>query len=599
MVPSRFSRIQLTLLASFSLVLLVALACGTSAEPTATSAPQATATEAPMAQPTTSSGNMEPTAMPMATTEPAMTEPSGGTINVGQSELGPFIFHPTTVGNPQIFLVSTAIGEGLLHFDKNNEVQPMLAESWDISDDFLTWTFHIRHGVQFHKGYGELTADDIIYTYRDGWANSTIHARASFIKDFWQHPDGSVEAPDDYTVVVNTGVPWIDVRAFEFFRDIGGTSANVVSKKQSDELGVEAASRDIAMTGPWQIEEAKTGEYWKMSAVQNHWRKTPNFGELVFWEIPEESARVAGFQTGNLDTFAMNFDDISAVEDVPGAKVMKAGLIGQAGLNLYDQQYVGVGTPDQDPSFDGTKAWVSANPDINSPEWENARKVRKALSLAIDRQSIVDTLLHGYGGVLPVRDWAGFDSRMPDTWHWDYDPDKAQQLLDEAGYPDGFTIELATAIRGVPAEVEACEAIATMWGDIGVDVKFQNIPYTTLRPQLVARTWGGATCHSVSIRLEPVLGLSNYLNETVFNYGTFHPWLEDHIPTAFGELDSTKRFQEVTDIYDWMVMQQALGFGLYYVEGAVPVGPNINEWNYTSYSDTRIPNGYENITPRQ
>jgi peptide/nickel transport system substrate-binding protein len=518
---------------------------------------------------------------------------------VGHPDIGPFTFHPTTVGNPQIYVVSTTLGEGLVHFDKDKVVQPMLAESWSISPDFLTWTFNIRRGVQFHRGFGEMTAEDIVYSYRDGWANSAIHARGSFINDFWQHPEGSVETPDQYTVVVNTGVPWVDIRAHEFHRHVGGTAANVVSKKQSQELGVEMASREIAMTGPWEFVEARTGEFWRMQAVEDHWRKTPDFAELVLWEIPEESARLAGFQTGNLDTFIMSFDNIPLVEEVEGARIQAAGVIGQAGLNLYGQMYIGVGTPEQHTSFNPDRAWVSANPDINSVEWDNARKVRQALSIAIDRQTIVDTLLAGFGGVLAVRDWAGFESRMPEHWQWEFDPDRARQLLDQAGYPDGFTIDLVTAIRGAPAEVEACEAIATMWGDVGVDVKLQRIPYETLRPQLVARTWGGATCHTVSERLEPVLGLSNYIDKSVFNYGTFHPWMEENISPVLDELDSAKRFQGVMEVYDWITFQQTLGFGLYYVQGAIPVGPRIEEWEYTSYSDIRLPNGYENIRPRQ
>jgi ABC-type transport system substrate-binding protein len=419
------------------------------------------------------------------------------------------------------------------------------------------------------------------------------------MKDFWQHPEGGVEILDSHTLTINTGVPWVDIRAFEFLRHVGGTSANVVSKRQSDEMGADAASRDIAMTGPWEIDDHRTGEFWRMKAVPDHWRQTPYFDELVIWEIPEESARLAGFQTGNLDTFAMSFDNIPLVEDVPGARIQRGGIIGQAGLNLYGQMYVGVGTPDQHAAFKPDRAWVSANPDVNSPEWDRARMVRQALSLAIDRETIVDTLLGGYGGVLAVRDWAGFESRMPETWQWEFNPDRAEQLLAEAGYPDGFTIDLATAIRGAPSEVEACEAIATMWGNVGVDVKLQRIPYETLRPQLVARTWGGATCHTVSERLEPVLGLSNYVDKTVFNYGTFHPWMEDRIPSVFDELDSAKRFQGVLEVYDWITMQQALGFGLYYVQGAIPVGPRIEEWEYTSYSDIRLPNGYENIRPRR
>ena len=78
-------------------------------------------------------------------------------------------------------------------------------------------------------------------------------------------------------------------------RHLGGLSTSIVSKRQSEEIGAEDASIDISMTGPWQIEDHASGEYWKFSAVEDHWRQTPHFAELVLWTIPEEAARVAGF----------------------------------------------------------------------------------------------------------------------------------------------------------------------------------------------------------------------------------------------------------------------------------------------------------------
>ena len=470
------------------------------------------------------------------------------------------------------------MGEGLVSFNKERKAEPMLAESWSISDDFLTWTFKVRQGVNLHKGYGELTADDIIYSFQQWGSETSRHGRASYIKNFWSHPEGSVEAADPHTVVVNTGEPWVSIRALEFLRHVGGSSADVVSQKQAEELGVEAASRDTALTGPWELVETQDGEFWKMQAVEDHWRKTPAFAELVLWEIPEEASRLAGFQTGNLDTFVMSFDNIPLVEKVPGALLHSVGLISQSGLNLYGQLYVGIGDPEQKGDFDGNRPWVSANPDLNSQEWENARKVRQAMSMAIDREAIVETLLAGFGAPLCVRDWDGFEDRMPADWTCDFDPEGAQQLLAEAGYPDGFSIELAAAIRGVPAESEACEAVASMWENVGVKVKLQRLPYQTLRPQLVARTWGGATCHAISIRLEPMLGMNNYLSKSTFSYGTFHPYLDENIPAVVNELDDEKRMQLTVDLSGWFSNEQKLGFGLYTVQGVLPIGPRIQPW---------------------
>ena len=84
--------------------------------------------------------------------------------------------------------------------------------------------------------------------------------------------------------------------------------------------------------------------------MDNHWRKTPFFKELVLWDIPEESARVAGFQTGQLDTFTMSFDSIPTVEAVPGTEFMSVPGGGESHLGLYGSSYVGLGTDDQRPT---------------------------------------------------------------------------------------------------------------------------------------------------------------------------------------------------------------------------------------------------------
>jgi ABC-type transport system substrate-binding protein len=588
MVLSRLSRV---ILALPSLLLLLALACGTAAEPTPTQAPATGDTAEPTA---TSVPLTEPTATPAS---PQSAEPAG-TINMGHTELSRFTAHPSITGNPQLFVISTAITEGLVSFDENLEAQPMLAESWEISDDATTWTFNIRPGVQFHKGYGEMTADDVLYSYRQ-WGESGIHARGGFIDDFFNPAEGSVEITDPHTLVVNAGKPWVDVRVLEFIRNVGGSSAYVVSQQQSEELGVEEASVDIAGTGPWEIVEHTTGEMWRMQAVEDHWRQTPYFSELIFWEIPEESSRIAGFQTGNLDTFIMAFDSIPLVEEVQGAKLMSAGLIGQAGLNLYGQVYPGGDMPETNPGYAPDMAWVSSNPDPESEEWQRAAMVREALAISIDRQSIVDTLLQGFGSPLHQRDWAGHANRADPSWTREFDPDRAMQLLDEAGYPDGFSITLTPAIRNAPSEVEACEAIANMWTSIGIDVELQRIPYGTLRPSIVARTYHGATCHTISVRLDPILGLQNYVAESVFSYGTEHPWMEEHIPLALAETDPERREELLHEVHQFFYDNAIAGIGLYTIEGVWPVGPRIEEWELTSYSDIRTHNGYEHIRPRQ
>jgi ABC-type transport system substrate-binding protein len=595
---------KLMILGPLALLLAAILACGSSATatPIAAAPVPTTAAAAPTAMPS-GGGASAPAATASPTKAPEVMAKPSGTISVGQKELGPYFGSPKLAGNPQIFLNNTApITEtlGISAFD-SSDVLPYLAESWDISPDGQVWTFQIRKGVQFHKGFGEMTVDDVVFSY-DQLANSEKHARASNAKKIFFADTGNQSTPDDYTWRVDTGSPFSDIPILELLAGPRATQAWIVSKKQFEQEGEEEANRNTAATGPFEIDEWKTGEYWKMKAVENHWRQTPYFAELVEWEIPEESARVAGFKTGNLDTFVMALDSISEVESVDGASLMQVPNAGQSGLNIYGQTYLPArdGGGEMWPNYNPELPWVSSTSDTSSDEWDAARKVRLALSIAIDRQTIVDELLLGFGHPLVLRDWAGPDEpRLPADMVWEFDPERAKSLLAEAGYPNGFDLTLSPALRGAPSEVEACEAVAQYWDDIGINVTFQNIPYGTLRPTIVARTYEGFTCHSVAIRLAPVQGFANYLNDSVFSYGTEHPYLEENIPVIQGTTDRAEREVLELEIAHWMYDNVFGETGLYVFDNVWPVGPNIAPWDgFVKQGDLRQINGYEFIQPR-
>ena len=520
---------------------------------------------------------------------------------MGQKDTGLYETHPSMRTSPRIQFTSSAVAEGLITTAPDLSASPMLAQPWSISDDFLNWTWKFQECVQFHKGYGEMTAEDVLYSYIQ-WNAGAKHARAGIMGDYFSGEDGtfggragaSSEIVDDHTLVLNTGVPWVPVQVFEFLRNGGGSSSWVVSKKQSEEVGIEVASKDIAATGPWQIESSESGVSWKMSAVEDHWRQTPHFDELVYWTIPEESARVAGFQTGTLDSFDMAFDSLATIEEVDGAMVKGFPNAGQAGLNLYGQLY-GLDKDGEEYSQVQTDlAWVSTNLDTDSVEWANAVKVKKALNIAIDRQTIVDTLLSGFGKPLGVRDWMGHDARANPDWVYEYNPDLAKQMIAEAGFPDGFSITLTPSIRGAVAEVEACEAVSQYWEAIGLEVKFQNIPYATLRPELISRNYMGATCHTVGVRLSPIVGASNYQTKSTFSYGTHHPWLDENVGDAASEVDPEVAWDKNVKVYNW-IFDNAMASALYTHDAVWPIGKrlSIDGWDPTDWSEIRTAQAFE------
>ena len=584
-------------------LLFVALlfACGSSATATPSGAPSPTARSQVTAVPSTGGGAAAatpvPTAMAQATEAPsAMVKPSG-TINIGQRETGIFQGHPSQASSPRIQFLSSSIGEGLVTIREDLLPNPMVARSWDISADFLTWTWKLQPGVQFHKGYGTVTTEDVVYTYEQ-WYEGALLARAGFIGQYFGF-DGNADIGasttiiDELTFEVFTGEPWVPARVFEFLRNGGGVSTWIVSKAQSEELGIDKASGDISSTGPWEIVEHASGQFWKFSAVEDHWRQTPFFEELVFWTIPEESARVAGFQTGNLDNFAMDFDSIITIESVEGAVLKGVPNAGQAGINWYGQTYGLDRDGNEYEFYDASQAWVSADLDTNSKEWQDALMVRKAMNIAIDRQTIVDTLLLGFGRPQYLRDWMGHESRANPDWVYEYNPELAKQMLAEAGYPDGFTITLTPAIRGAPAEVETCQSLAQYWETIGISVRIQNIPYATIRPELITRKYQGITCLTVGVRLTPLIGASNYPITSTYSYGTHHPIIDEIFGRAATQTDPLKIQAGELEFYNWM-WDNAMASSIYVHDGVWPIGARLDpDFDPSDYSDVRTATGFE------
>ena len=643
--------IPILLLSALALV----VACGSAEEQDATQAPAATTAPVATAAP-------EATAAPAATTAPAATAEPGATteatavpptstprpaptrvvettheptdvMNYGVKETGVFEGHPRFMSSPRVQYSAVSFGESMVAIQQDLSPGPLLASEWSISDDGQFWTFKVRDDVTFHPkcgasgtdSCGNLTIQDVLWNYKE-WHEGSLNARAGIIGDFWVgNAGGSQTIIDDQTVELDTGEPWLQQRAFEFMRHLGGVSTTIVSMQQTRdklenaggnwddrysepgvvteeyEAAAKEASKDISATGPWQIESHDSGRIWRFTAVEDHWRQTPYFAEFNMWSIPEEAARIAGFEAGRLDIMEMAFDSLDAVKAVEGTEIVAWPNAGQAGLNIYGQTY-GVdkdGAPYE--HLDCNNAWVSCNEDPASEEWQNAVKVKKAMAIAIDRQAIVDNLLFGFGQPLYLRDWMGHEAKADPRWLHEYDPDMARQLLEEAGYgPDNkFSITLVPAIRGAPAEVEACQAVGGYWEEVGIDVDLQSIPYATIRPELITRTFQGATCHTVSQRLTPAIGASNYVAKSTFSYGTEHPWMEENITDLLAETNPVEVGEKERKVYGWFY-DNVMAFALYAHDGIWPVGVRLDpEWTPIDFSEVRSPSGFEYIKHRQ
>ena len=186
--------------------------------------------------------------------------------------------------------------ENLLSRDpKTGELSPMLAERWRVADGGRTWTFYLRKGVQFHGGVGELTAEDVRFTFatiaRDGSANS-LAPEFRLIK--------SMEVENPYTITVRFEKPFV---AFgnKVNQGLFASVAFIQSKRHVETAKEDGAERQPVATGPWKFVEHIRGDRIVYEAVEHHWRATPHFKRLVFKKVPEPSTRMALLRAGGVD----------------------------------------------------------------------------------------------------------------------------------------------------------------------------------------------------------------------------------------------------------------------------------------------------------
>ena len=521
-----------------------------------------------------------------------------GTLDVAFQQVVTFGNDYTVRTAPEIGFVGTTSGEPVLKLSGDGQVVPQLITEWSLDDSGAVWTLKLREDVEFHRGWGNMTSDDVIFSMQEISGEDSVSSWAGTSREYLAVEGGGITKVDDYALSVDLVAP---KRGFLDFLIQPAFVVN--SKTVFDSLGREAAGPLGIGTGPWQYEEESLHEYWRFSALQDHYRKTPEFAELVFWQIPEENTRLAGFLTGNLDTFLMNFDSKPSLDKVPGIQYMAIPNGTTQHLGLHPNHYVGMGEADFEErrpgAFNCLKddacPWVSPNPDINSPEWERARKVREAMLISIDRQAIVDSFLDGEGLPQSLWTWENALHRLPPKYReWEFNPDRARQLLAEAGYEDGFDMIVTASTRGVAGEHASCEAVAEYFEDIGIRTQIDRVPQTVIGPKLNARSYVGLNCHGTGGRASPATIMHIiYGSNSGFSAGFDHPIMDDLVDQMNAAVDSETHWAKLNEIAAFMY-DNALDSGLYSVNLLFPLGPNVVAWTeHINYAESRVLGSYE------
>src|SRR5262249_6416810 len=218
---------------------------------------------------------------------PGLAAAPEGTLTVAVATFGNERWLPNLyVGAEDVVL--KPMYENLLSRDpKTGELTPMLAERWKVADGGRAWTFYLRRGVQFHGGRGEMTAEDVRFTFasiaKEGSANS-LAPEFRAIK--------SLEVENPYTLTVRFDKPSV---AFgnKVTQGLFASVAFIHSKKYLEAVGEQGAERHPMATGPYRFVEHVRGDRIVYEAVDNHWRATPHWKRLVFLKVPEPATRLA------------------------------------------------------------------------------------------------------------------------------------------------------------------------------------------------------------------------------------------------------------------------------------------------------------------
>jgi len=369
------------------------------------------------------------------------------------------------------------------------ELEFRLITGWELDPDGRGWTLELKHGVQFHGSWGEMTADDFVWSFEDEIRDGSIHSGIGLAKA----TGATAEAVDNYTVSFRLDSPnsfFFDA----FFGNGSGASTKVFSKNRTETLGVDAAFLDLSGgTGPFVFKKWAQGDEVVLEAFEGYHGTPSQLKTVRILEIKEPATQIAALKSGQVDASLVPAPLAEDVASDPSLDTLSFGVPGSQ--RLYPQGQFCMETtlagepiePYPRPGYDPSKPWVGEcdNPDSQ----ENARKVRMAMSMAIDRQSIVDNILGGFGrpSYLPEVLPPLLDLIWQDKWFIPYDPDTARELLVEAGYPDGIDALIRITTGSHPLEVEMGQAVAQFLGALGGDVRTEVLTYSGNRPSVVAR----------------------------------------------------------------------------------------------------------------
>jgi peptide/nickel transport system substrate-binding protein len=508
---------QIAVLLAAALAVVTACGGGDDEEPAA----EATATE----ESAPSSGATGETSATGGTAEAPSEGGSGGTLVIAMTATnipGLDTMQFQSEGGEGGRFVGVQLWDGLTRFDLTQgestpEVIPGLADSWEVSDDKLTWTFKLKEGVTFHDGE-PWNADAAIFNY-DRYLNkdsATYIPELNAVAGILLAGIESAAKVDDMTISITTAKPMADLPSMLALGAFG-------SPKAITEMGDSFAEHPVG-TGPFKFESLQRGQELVLVKNENYYRGAPKLDKLILRPVPEVTTRMAGLRSGEFSWIEVpSPDEVPALES-EGYQVL---------TNYYSHIW----------------PWVL---DTTKPPFDDV-KVRQAINYAIDRDAMADALLQGTGApatqYIPPSD-PGY---TPDQDTFTYDPEKAKALLAEAGYPDGFEISLSfpTSGSGNMIPIPMNETLQRDLEKVGITVTLEPIEWgAMLGDFFVGKIPGEAEALNISLGFVlPSLWSTWFHSTSGINAGKFSdPKVDELLDAVSAEFDPAKQAALYNDL---------------------------------------------------
>jgi peptide/nickel transport system substrate-binding protein len=380
---------------------------------------------------------------------------------------------PLYFANTQNFQVTFHIFDPLIGLDTDSRFVPALFESWTTTSP-TEWRITLRQGVRFHDG-APFTAADVAATIRRAARLTGPSPYSTYVR-----PITSVAVVDDYTLLLGTAEPFPLLP--RYLAQIGAISARFEEATTED----FNAGRAAIGTGPYRHGRYTPGDRVEMTRNEAWWGGRPHWERVTLRVLANDATREATLLSGEVDLI----EKLSPIAVARLSEQQRLRVVGRRGGQLI---YLG---------FDHANA---ESPGVVADGRRNPfqdRRVREAVSLAIDRGAIVARLLSGFGtphGQLVVEGMPGFDPALtPDAT----DLARARALLAEAGFPNGFTVSLVAPNDRFLADDQVAQAVAGMLTRIGIRTRVEARPFSVFVSGAVRGR-----------RLEGQPGYSLYVNE--------------------------------------------------------------------------------------